>query len=103
MRYECILVLRRIEGPGVSFASKQEEYRWFIEALRHKVDIENLIGALELIPDMIREVVRDELTGVKAGLSKLSGEVRDIRSHLERVADSTGCLRENTLIWIVRS
>ena len=79
-----------LRDSRVSFASKQEKYRWFIEALRHKVDIENLVGVLELISDMIREVVRDELTGVKAVLAELSGEVRDIKGLLERVADSTG-------------
>lgn len=73
-------------GVGVSF--KTGEYKWLISELRDRRDAGKLIEALDMIPDVVRELVQEELAGVKARLDELSGSVGDLKGLVERIADS---------------
>ncbi|MEB3787710.1 MAG: hypothetical protein GSR78_03030 [Desulfurococcales archaeon] len=72
----------------MGFSFKVDEYKRLIRELEHTRGIDKLIEALELIPDIIRASVREELAEVKSELDKVSGEVRDLRRLVEELADS---------------
>ena len=80
----------------VGSSSKIQEYKQLINELRHG-GAERLAKALELIPEIIEELVDKRLVSIKASIDELSGTLNDIRSLVEKIADSIAELREGYL------
>ena len=77
----------------VNSSSKIKEYKQLINELRHS-GAEKFAKALELVPEIIEELVDKRLVSIKASIDELSGILNDIRSLVEKIADSTAELRE---------
>ena len=61
-----------------NFSNRLDEYRQLIWELASVCDVRKLAEALDLLPGIIRGIVRDETADIRAGLHTLSGTVRDI-------------------------